>query len=120
MNNNKLKYKIYSIESKVTKIIDGDTIQVNMYVFPNLIYENIRVRLEGINAEELKSKSERAYKAKQALEALLLNKNVIVEFNGVQSFNRYIGKVYLESDVDELDVGKYLLDNKLVDVYIKS
>jgi len=115
MHNNKLKCKIYSIESKVTKIIDGNTIQVDMYVFPNIIYENIRVRLEGI-----KSKSEPAYQAKQALEALLLNKNVIVEFNGIQSFNRYIGKVYLESDVDELDVGKYLLDNKLVDVYIKS
>ena len=112
--------RIYSIESKVTKIVDGDTIQVDMYVFPNLTYSNIRVRLEGINAEELKSKSERAYQAKQALEALLLNKNVIVEFNGLQSFNRYIGKVYLESDVGEVDVGKYLLDNKLVDVYVKS
>jgi endonuclease YncB( thermonuclease family) len=110
--------RIYSPECKVTKVIDGDTIQVDMYLFPNLTYSNIRVRLDGINAEELKSKSERAYQAKQALEALILDKNVIVEFRGLQSFNRYIGKVYLESDVGEVDVSKYLLDNKLVDVYV--
>jgi len=112
--------RIYSIESKVTKIIDGDTIQVDMYIFPNLTYSNIKVRLEGINADELKSKSERAYKAKQALEALILDKNVIVEFNGLQSFNRYIGKVYLESDIDDVDIAKYLLNNNLVDVYKKE
>jgi endonuclease YncB( thermonuclease family) len=114
------KQRIYSIESKVTKIIDGDTIQVDMYIFPNLTYSNIKVRLEGINADELKSKSERAYKAKQALEALILDKNVIVEFNGLQSFNRYIGRVYLESDIDDVDIAKYLLNNNLVDVYKKE
>lgn len=104
----------YSIESKVVKIIDGDTIAVNMFVFPNIMINNVKIRLEGVDAQELK-----ALQAKQTLEALILNKNVIVEFSGKKSFERYIGRVYYLEEDKEIDISQYLLENKLVKPYVK-
>jgi len=45
--------------SKVISIYDGDTIRVNIYSFPDIVGKNIRVRIKGIDAPEIKGKCQK-------------------------------------------------------------
>ena len=42
--------------SKVISVYDGDTVRVNIDSFPDIIGKNIRIRLKGIDAPEIKGK----------------------------------------------------------------
>lgn len=111
--------RLYSIEGKVIKVVDGDTLHIDLYLFPNLTMDTVKFRLEGINAEELKTKTPRAIKAKEVLTQLVFGREVIVEFTNTKSFDRFVGKVFLKKKNYEIDVCKYMLDTALVDEYTK-
>lgn len=111
--------RLYSIEGKVTRVRDGDTVVVELYVFPNATVSNVPIRLEGIDTKETDSKDPKdkqlALLAKTRVEELTLNKEVVVEFTNKKSYDRYIGKVYLKDN--DLSIGDYLLRSGLAEVY---
>jgi len=53
--------------SEVVKVYDGDTITVNIKKYPLIIGEEIGVRIYGVDAPEIKGKTE--YEKKKAVEA---------------------------------------------------
>jgi endonuclease YncB( thermonuclease family) len=75
-----------SFHAKVTRVLDGDTIEV-------LTQENstLRIRLQGIDAPE----KTQAFgdTAQQQLTALILNKEVSIESDKKDNYGRLIGKV---------------------------
>jgi len=119
-----LKNKTYL----VTKVIDGDTIEVKSLKFKvqSLISEEsedeiIKIRYIGIDAPELakgKKKDEcYAQKAKEISQHLVLGKEVKLEFdkNEVDRFGRYLAYVYTKdanakNAKEEVFVNQYLLE----------
>lgn len=64
-----------SVTAIVKRVIDGDTIKVDIPGYPPIVGKNVSVRLYGVNTCELRSKSKvearKAYEAKRYLASLL-------------------------------------------------
>jgi endonuclease YncB( thermonuclease family) len=96
----------------VIKVYDGDTITIASKL-PNTeepVYR-FQIRLAGIDSPELKSKNieemEAAKISQQALQNLILNKEVILKNNQTEKYGRILSTVYC----DELCVNEWLLKN---------
>ena len=98
----------------VIKVYDGDTITIAS----KLPYENselyrFSVRLNGIDAPEIKGKSEdeknAAHISQKALEKLILHKHVILKNTNTEKYGRILADVYC----DDLHLNQWLLDHKL-------
>lgn len=105
-----LKYEEY--DALVKQAVDGDTI-VCMVSMGLSVYMDAHVRLYGINAEELKSKSKKALDAKQYLSDTLTNKQVVLRVYGREKYGRLLADVVLGAEV----VNQTMVDKKLAIVY---
>ena len=122
----------------VIKVYDGDTITIAA----KLPYEKselyrFSVRLNGIDAPEIKGKTEdeknAAHISQKALEKLILHKNVILKNTNTEKYGRILADVYLEraeaegagerlnsgvrGSCDDLHLNQWLLDHKLAVPY---
>ena len=102
----------------VIKVYDGDTITIAA----KLPYEKselyrFSVRLNGIDAPEIKGKTEdeknAAHISQKALEKLILHKNVILKNTNTEKYGRILADVYC----DDLHLNQWLLDHKLAVPY---
>lgn len=95
---------------KVIKVYDGDTITLGT-ILQGKPYK-FSVRLEGIDAPELKTPNEiekkAGYLVKSKLEDLILHQMVKININGYDKYGRILGKVYLNN----LCINDWLLENK--------
>ncbi|OCX42351.1 hypothetical protein A7X81_03955 [Campylobacter ornithocola] len=85
------------INAKVSRVIDGDTIEAK---FEN---EKLKIRLFGIDAPE----SDQAYgkMAKQFLNAIVLNKEVVLSVKDEDKYGRILAIVYLnDKDINQIMV----------------
>lgn len=103
---------------EVIKVYDGDTITVAAQLpYPESPIYRFSVRLFGIDAPEIKGKSEEervaAHVAQQALEGLILHKIVRLENRGQEKYGRILADVY----IGEIHINKWLLDNGHAKVY---
>lgn len=98
---------------RVIKVYDGDTITIAS----KLPYEasplyRFSVRLNGIDAPEIKSKNNEekiaAINVREILSELILHKYVHLENIQTEKYGRILADVYIEN----LHINKYLLDNK--------
>lgn len=108
------------VMAKIVKVSDGDTVHA---VFKNPetnIIHKYKIRLEGINTPELNSTNKdeviKAYKAKQVVEQMILNKHVYLKINGHDVYNRLLGTIY----INNINLNKYLIDNNYAKKYIKK
>ena len=112
----------------VIKVYDGDTITIaSKLPYENSSLYRFSVRLNGIDAPEIKGKTEdeiiAATTAKNALEKLILHKYVILKNTNTEKYGRILADVYLEraddrrKNCENLHINKWLLDNKLVVPY---
>ena len=84
------------LEGQVTKVRDGDTIEVGQ----------IPVRFQGLTCDELSTK--KGQKARDQLNRFLLGERIICELSGETSYERLVGRCFL---FDEGDIAKYLIEN---------
>jgi len=90
--------------TQVTRIIDGDTIEIN---------GNESVRLLGINTPE---RGEKYYQeAKEFLEMVVLNKTINLKF-GKDKYDRY-GRLLAYVFFNEVNVNKELVDEGYANIY---
>jgi endonuclease YncB( thermonuclease family) len=97
----------------VIKVYDGDTITIAS----KLPYDNnspvyrFHVRLRGIDSPEIKGKSEdekrAAKKAQEALENLILHKNVKLKNLQTEKYGRILADVYYKN----IHINQWMLDN---------
>ena len=105
-------------QGQVIKVYDGDTITIaSRMPIPESPLYRFSVRLAGIDAPEIKGKSEEekesALKAREALSNLLLHKVVELRNVKTEKYGRLLADVYL----NDLHINQWLLDQKLAVPY---
>jgi micrococcal nuclease len=98
---------------EVIKVYDGDTITIASYLpYPNSPLYRFSVRLNGIDAPEIKGKTEdekaAAKISQKALEELILHKNVTLVNKGTEKYGRILADVFY----DEVNISKWMLENR--------
>jgi len=117
-NFNKKSLYFYKIE--LVDIYDGDTITVNLDLGCHVWLRNIKIRLAGINAPEVRGKEKtKGLKSKQALiDIISKNKgDLIVKTlsDKPDKYGRLLGFVYK----GDINVNLEMLKNGFADKYIK-
>jgi endonuclease YncB( thermonuclease family) len=97
----------------VIKVYDGDTITIaSKLPYPESLLYKFSVRLNGIDAPEIKGKNEdekqAAQLSKKALENLILHRDVLLKNCQTEKYGRILADVYLE----ELHLNEWMLLNK--------
>ncbi len=102
----------YCYRAKVIKVVDGDTIDVQIDVgFDTHIYK--RLRLLGVDTWELRGdEREKGLVAKERMEHLVLEKDVFVqtEMDGEGKYGRVLAWVWLETESEHLNVNNLLIE----------
>ena len=98
---------------RVIKVYDGDTITIASKIFnQDSVLYRFSVRLNGIDAPEIKGKDEdeklAAKKSRDALSELILNKYVRLKNIKNEKYGRILADVYL----DDLNICEWLLKNR--------
>lgn len=104
---------------KVTKVIDGDTFEIETTDQSLLIQElGLRIRVSGIDTPEMKGKcakeKELAQKAKKIASVLMLNKDV--KLSNVK-WDKFGGRIDAKVEIDNIDLAQALIKNKLAIEY---
>jgi len=100
--------------SKVFNVYDGDTLRVNIDSFPDIIGKNIRIRLKGIDAPEIKGKCQKetdlAIMARDYLRNAIKKSNQI-ELRNIErgKYFRIVGELY----IDGVNISNNLIKRKL-------
>jgi len=104
-----LSYPDYHYRATVNRVIDGDTIVVDLKLGMNVVLENTHIRLFGVNAPETNTADGKA--VKKLVEGLLPpGSEIILQTikDKTGKYGRYLGIVYLP---DHTQLNSYLLDN---------
>jgi micrococcal nuclease len=108
---------MYTYKAKCIRVIDGDTIVAEVDLGFDT-YKKVRVRLEGIDAPEvrtrdLKEKAE-GMKSKEYLEDIFsINREFTLVSNKVDKYGRCLGTIFIE----DVNINEEMLDIGLADVY---
>lgn len=104
-----------SFEARVTRVIDGDTIEVSR------ANQSIRIRFFGIDAPELKQSFGK--QSKEALSRILNDKQVQIIYKNKDTYGRIVAIVKL----DDIDINRFLVSKGYAwantyysDAYIKE
>ena len=104
--------------SKVISIYDGDTLRVNIDSFPDIVGKNIRIRIKGIDAPEIKGKCQTeidlAIMARDYLRNAI-NQSSQIELRNIErgKYFRIVGELYIDGE----NISKGLLKEKLAYIY---
>ncbi len=110
----------YLYPAKVERIIDGDTIVVDLYLGLGVILDDQYIRFYGIDAWEIRGEErEKGLEAKKYLEERLSKGNIEIEIflewgqNGKGKYGRWLGIVY----VDGVNVNAELVEKGHAEEY---
>jgi micrococcal nuclease len=114
---------MYEYHAKVVKVVDGDTIDVDVDLGFKITTHQ-RLRLANIDTPELRSSNieerEAAKRAKERVEELILGEMVLICTSKTGKYGRYIADVfYWTEDNPMVDLGATLLNEGLTKVYGK-
>ena len=104
--------------SKVISIYDGDTLRANIDSFPDIVGKNIRIRIKGIDAPEIKGKCQKeidlAIMARDYLRNAI-NQSSQIELRNIErgKYFRIIGDLYIDGE----NISKGLIKEKLAYIY---
>lgn len=89
---------MYEYNGKVVDIVDGDTIDVVIDIFPGITKKLDNARLYGIDTPEIRSSNpkekELAHKATKYLSKRVMNKSVKIHLHGKGKWGRWLITVY--------------------------
>jgi len=104
--------------SKVISVYDGDTIRVNIDSFPDIIGKNIRIRIKGIDAPEIKGKCQKeidlAILARDYLRNFI-NQSSQIELRNIErgKYFRIVGELYIDGE----NISRVLIEEGLAYEY---
>lgn len=112
---------MYTYKAKAIRVIDGDSLWLDVDVgFRTSIKDNFR--LNGVNAPELTSKSEEKRKlandAKEALESLVVDKDLKIVTTKPDKYGRWLVDIYVVyTNGNEIHVNDFLVREGYADQY---
>ena len=99
---------LYHYKAFVTRIIDGDTIEVTVDLGLNIVFKNMKLRLQGIDAPEIVGINKTSGLASKLwLNDMILDKEVIIHTykDKGNKYGRYLAVVLLDGvNINELSV----------------
>jgi len=104
--------------SKVISVYDGDTLRVNIDSFPDIVGKNIRIRIKGIDAPEIKGKCQKeidlAIMARDYLRNAI-NQSSQIELRNIErgKYFRIVGELYIDGE----NISNNLIERKLAYYY---
>lgn len=102
----------YVYKAFVTRVIDGDTIVVDIDLGLGVWKKDERIRLAGINAPEIRGESRtQGFITTKILKTYVLEKNIIIKTtkDDKGKYGRYIAEVYVSSSNEWINVGEQLV-----------
>lgn len=110
-------YAIYMYKAWVVRVVDGDTVYLDLDLGFNLYRNNLSYRLLGIDTPEIRGKERpEGLVAKARVEELLpKGKEVRVRTWEAGKYGRYIAEIYIPED--KRSISQILLDEGLAEVY---
>ena len=102
---------MYTYKAAVTRIVDGDTIIVDIDLGFGVWLKDQSVRLAKINAPEIRGSSrESGIIAKDFLSNLILNKWVQIRTEkGKEKYGRWLATILLEEDGNLIDINRKMV-----------
>lgn len=113
---------MYEYKVEVIKVVDGDTIDVNIDLGFGMSYNKQRVRLMGIDTPESRTKDleEKVYgkAAKNYLKQLLASGNVSLISHDKGKFGRILGELFVKDNEghpvfeNQISINEHMIINK--------
>tara|TARA_Y100000114_G_scaffold81667_1_gene75329 strand:+ start:2913 stop:3329 length:417 start_codon:yes stop_codon:yes gene_type:complete len=104
---------MYTYKVDVTRVVDGDTVDVDIDLGFGMTYKKQRVRMMGIDTPESRTRDlEEKFYGKQSkyfLESLLKDKDVELVSHDKGKFGRILGELFLEGE--PLSVNQMMIQN---------
>ena len=104
---------MYRYKVEVTRVVDGDTVDVDIDLGFGMTYKKQRVRMMGIDTPESRTRDlEEKFYGKQSkyfLEDLLKDKEVQLVSHDKGKFGRILGELFIEGN--ELSINQQMIDN---------
>lgn len=103
---------MYTYKAAVTRIVDGDTIIVDIDLGFGVWLREQSIRMANINAPEIRGSSrEKGLESKRFLEYIILNKWVTIktEKDRKGKYGRWIATVLLEEDNNLIDINRKMV-----------
>jgi len=95
-----LKDRRYFYLATVISVYDGDTITVNVDLGFSIQLAGVKVRLDGIDTAEIRSKNkelkEKAIIARDWLREVCLGQKVFLKSSGQDKYGRWLGTIYTQ------------------------
>ena len=102
-------YKILEIK----KILDGDTVCVDVYLGFNFVRKNTKIRLARINAPEISNPEtqQKAFESKIFLQNLMMNGELILKTLGDKQdkYGRYLGEINVKINEEWVNINDEML-----------
>lgn len=104
---------MYRYNVTVTRVVDGDTVDVDIDLGFGMTYKKQRVRMMGIDTPESRTRDlEEKFYGKQSkyfLEGLLKDKKVQLLSHDKGKFGRILGELFIEKN--EVSINQQMIDN---------
>ena len=105
---------MYSYKVDVTRVVDGDTVDVDIDLGFGMTYKKQRVRLMGIDTPESRTRDleEKFYglEAKTFLKTLLMECPVTLVSHEKGKFGRILGELFIYGNMDR-SINQMMIDN---------
>lgn len=105
---------MYRYKVEVTRIVDGDTVDVNVDLGFGMVYRKQRVRMMGIDTPESRTRDlEEKFYGKQSkyhLENILKDKDIELLSHDKGKFGRILGELFVGSSA-------YSINQQMIDEY---
>lgn len=112
---------MYRYAVKVTRVVDGDTVDVDIDLGFGMTYRKQRVRMMGIDTPESRTRDlEEKFYGKQSkyfLESLLKDRKVQLVSHDKGKFGRILGELFIDDMPDDIivnaegSINKMMIDN---------
>ena len=104
---------MYTYNVTVTRVVDGDTVDVDIDLGFGMTYKKQRVRMMGIDTPESRTRDlEEKFYGKQSkyfLEDLLKDQKIQLVSHDKGKFGRILGELFIEGN--ELSINQQMIDN---------
>ena len=105
---------MYTYNVEVTRVVDGDTVDVDIDLGFGMVYKKQRVRLMGIDTPESRTRNleEKFYglKAKEFMKSMVEGKSgVTLVSHDKGKFGRILGELFIKET--EISVNQLMIDN---------
>ena len=114
--------KLYRYRADLRRVVDGDTIDVDVDLGFRIWRSNVRVRLLGVDTPEARTRDPEEKAAGKAAtvavrDLLLGAEDLVIESEELDSFGRALSRVFALVEGEWIDVSEWLLRNGLARPY---